>query len=247
MTTAWRTPAPVTTREAILERYHTLRRREAGFEAKARSVLFKSFQRTLGPWLPADKNSAILDIGCGEGALLAFLRDAGFTNLHGFDASPENVQLCHARGFPNVAQHDALELRRFAGGRKFNFIFCLDLLEHLPKEAALGFIASLRERLDYRGYAVLQTPNMGCVFGLFHRYADLTHEHSLTETTALDLLMAAGFPQSHIEVRPAWNATTLLGHLREAYLSLLHKTIWLAEDSLRPRIPTKNLLIRGFK
>lgn len=237
----------VSTREAILERYNTVRRREAGFDPVSRRMIFQSFARTLGPWLPADKNASILDIGCGEGALLHFLRDQGFTNLHGFDMSPENIALCRMRGFDNIARHDALMLDTFDSIRQYDAIFCLDLLEHLPKETAVPFLASIRRRLRRGGCVVVQTPNMGCIFGLFHRYADLTHEHSLTETTAVDLMLASGFDLKDVEVRAAWNATTWLGRVRETYLSLLHKLVWLAEDRSRPKVATKNLLIRGAR
>lgn len=59
--------------------------------------------------------------------------------------------------------------------------------------------------------------------------------------------MVGGFRNEDIEIRPAWNATTLLGYLREVYLRLLHNLVFLAEDRSRPRIPTKNLLIRAVR
>jgi glycosyltransferase involved in cell wall biosynthesis len=42
---------------------------------------------------------------CGE---IAFLRERGYTNLAGFDLSPENVAICHALGLDFVEQGDAL-------------------------------------------------------------------------------------------------------------------------------------------
>ncbi|MDQ4024894.1 MAG: hypothetical protein M3217_05305, partial [Actinomycetota bacterium] len=77
----------------------------------------------------------------------------------------------------------------------------------------------------------------------YYRYYDLSHEFGLTEKSARDLFMTAGFGDADVEVSPAWNATTLLGYGREAYARLLHYAVFLADDSSRPRIPTKNLLI----
>ena len=39
------------------------------------------------------KEISILDAGCGSGLLLNQLYEAGFTNLHGFDLNPTNVDL----------------------------------------------------------------------------------------------------------------------------------------------------------
>jgi 2-polyprenyl-3-methyl-5-hydroxy-6-metoxy-1,4-benzoquinol methylase len=230
-----------------LERYHTLTRRDAGLDPRTRKVIFRAFARTLGPWLPGARNTLLLEIGCGEGHLLAFLKDAGYTNLAGFDLSPENVELCHKRGLTFVRQHDALRLQEFSVATQCEAIFCLDVIEHLPKEQAVPFLQQVFARLRDGAYVVIQAPNMGSVVGLFHRYADLTHEYGLTERTAVTLLMTAGFQESRIEVRPAWNATTFLGHARELYLRGLHSAFWLAEGKMRPRIPTRNLLIRAFK
>ncbi len=228
----------------MLERYHSLKHgRELALEGRSRRVVFRSLARTLGPWLPAERAAAVLDIGCGEGVVLDFLRWRGFSNLDGFDLSSENVKLCHERGLTFVDSHDALALADWRPEKRYDLVLCLDLIEHLPKERAVGFCSGIRSRLVPGGSAIIQTPNMGSVLGLFHRHYDLTHEWGVTENSAVDLLAAAGF--SEVEIRPAWNATTLLGYAREAYLHLLHNAVFLAEGRGRPRIPTKNLLIRA--
>lgn len=236
------------TRDAILERYHTANpQRNAGLDSRSRRVMFKSFSRTLGPWLPLDKDAPILDVACGEGALLAFLQNRGYTNLSGFDLSPENVAICHQRALTFVRQHNALCLSQLQPSDEFDAIFCLDIIEHLDKEEAVPFLRQAHSRLKNGGALVLQTPNMGSVVGLFHRYIDLTHQFALTEVSLLSLLLTAGFPPDGITIRPAWNATTPLGYLREAYLRMLHLAVYLSEGRSRPRIPTKNLLARALK
>ena len=231
----------------LFDRYNTLTRRPTVQDPATRKVVFKSLSRVLGPWLPVDRQSRILDVGCGEGSLLSFLQECGYRNLDGFDISPENVDICHKYGFTFVQQFDALRLAKWTTSERYGAIFALDILEHLPKQTAGDFLQQIRQLLEPGGYAVLQTPNMGCVFGGYHRYNDLSHEYSLTEKSAIDLLMLAGFQPEAIVIRPAWNATTTLGHIRELYMRLLHTMVFLAEDSSRPRIPTKNLLIRAVR
>ncbi len=208
-------------------------------------TVFKSLARSLGAWLPADLATPILDIGCGEGNLLCFLRERGYMNLGGLDLSPENVAICHALGLGFVQQGDALSLRRIPGLWRYGAIFALDLLEHLPRARAASFLEDVRRLLLPGGYAVIQTPNLGSHLGWFHLYSDLTHEFGLTESSALSLLAAAGFPAERVELRAAWSATTLAGYLREAYVALLHRLLWMADGSGRPKIATRDLLLRA--
>ena len=236
-----------TTRERLLQRYHSLSRRPSLEDRASRRIVFKAFRRTLGEWLPADKEARILDIGCGEGALLLFLQEGGYLDLHGFDLSPENVDLCHAAGLPFVLGFDALRLSEYDPDLSFDLIMALDIVEHLPKQAVAGFLELARSRLRAGGWLIIQTPNLGSIQGAFIRYNDLTHEFGLTENTVVDLLSTAGFGASQIEVKPAWNATTFAGYLREIWVRSLHALVFAAEGSGRPRIPTKNLLVRASR
>src|SRR5262245_34262370 len=47
-----------------------------------------SINRLISRHFPADRNAAILELGCGYGALLYFAREAGYHNIRGIDGSP---------------------------------------------------------------------------------------------------------------------------------------------------------------
>ncbi len=235
------------TEELLLERYNSLTRRPTIQDQAARRLMFRTFKRVLGPVLPEDLGAAILDVACGEGAFLGFLREKGYTNLAGFDVSPENVGLCRAAGLEFVREDDALAFAERPTESRYDAIFLLDIVEHLPKERVASFVARMRDRLKLGGSLIIQTANMGSVMGLFHRYSDLTHSYGLTERSAMDLMRLVGFPDDAIQIRPAWNAATALGRLREVWLAVLHRLVFLAEDSSRPKIPTKDILIRAVR
>jgi SAM-dependent methyltransferase len=229
----------------LLDHYHTYNRRPSVWDPVIRSTIFKSLERTLGAWLPADRATPILDIGCGEGAALCFLRERGYVDLAGFDLSPENVAACRQLGLGFVLRGDALRLGEYSGPKRYGMILALDVLEHLPRERAATFLENMRSLLLPGGCAIIQVPNLGSHLGWFHQQSDLTHEFGLTEHSALSLLAAAGFAAGRIELRAAWSATTLAGHLREAYMRVLHFLVWAPDGAGRPRIPTRDLLIRA--
>ncbi len=232
------------TTERLIRYYNTYNRRETIKDERTRQYAFASLQRMIGPWLPQDRSSRILDIGCGEGTLLAFLREKNFTCLEGFDLSPENVALCHELGLGFVQQYDALQLNEYPAD-DLDLIFAFDILEHVPKQQAAEFLERIRERLVVGGALILQTPNGGSIYGPFIRYSDLSHEFCLTEKSIVDLLQLAGFDLQDVEVVPAWSAITPLGRLRELHLRVVHGLLFSGRDSMRPRIPTMNMLVRA--
>ena len=44
-------------------------------------------------FLNIPKDSEILDLGCGWGDILLFLKNKGFTNCYGIDSSPQHVEI----------------------------------------------------------------------------------------------------------------------------------------------------------
>jgi len=234
------------TAQRLFEAYNTNTRRPTAMDPAARKVMFRALGRSLKGWFPADPGAAILDIGCGEGTLLCLLREMGYSNLDGFDLSPENVRICRQLGLSFVQTFDALKLSEWPR-RRYDAIFALDVIEHLPKARAADFVEQARNLLAPGGALIVQAPNMSNLWAALHLHYDLTHEWGLTERTAIDLFHLAGFGLDQIEVRPCWSATTAAGRLRELYCRLVHRLLWLTEQGERPKICTPNLLVRGVR
>lgn len=137
------------------------------------------------------RSAAILDLGCGDGALLEHLRDRGFSNASGVDCSAEQVRAALARGV-SARQGDLFEALA-ATPRAYDAILAIDVVEHMtkPELARLGHL--LRAALNPGGLLVVQTPN-GEGLGRGHVvYGDLTHETIFNESSLGQYLRAFGF------------------------------------------------------
>jgi methionine biosynthesis protein MetW len=97
----------------------------------------------------------VLDIGCGDGALLAYLRDTKGVDARGIDVSAANVASAVARGL-SVVQGDAdADLADYPNAA-FDMVILSDTLQAMPRPAAvLGELVRIGKR------AVVSFPNFG--------------------------------------------------------------------------------------
>ena len=142
-------------------------------------------------WLPQNPESAIADMGCGRGVLLAFFRACGYKNARGIDISPEQVELARQMGM-EVQEDDAIGFLEACHG-KFDLLTGLDILEHFHKPEVIRFLEAAYKALKPGGRLILQTLNAESPWGGMHRYGDFTHETGFTPNSLSRLLTVAGF------------------------------------------------------
>src|SRR5438132_10085887 len=102
-------------REELLDSY--LSTHAAVFAQPSRESLtnrFPFYRRYFLRHLPADRAAAIVDVGCGYGSLVEFLRQEGFTNVLGVDVSLQQVDAAHQLGVQGISHDD---LVGFLGAR----------------------------------------------------------------------------------------------------------------------------------
>ncbi len=142
-------------------------------------------------WLPADRGAAIADLGCGSGGLLYALKDFGYTELTGVDASAEQVELAR-QIVPDVVQGDLFELLDQRPGG-FRLLTAFDVVEHLPKTRVLPFLDACQRALRPGGRLILQTPNAESPMSPAVRYGDFTHEVCFSPSSLGWLMELCGF------------------------------------------------------
>jgi SAM-dependent methyltransferase len=154
-----------------------------------RSSIF--YQDRLQRWLPSDKSSLCLDIPCGFGNFLYFLRKLGYENCYGYDLDPKQVALAQSLGLRAECK-DAFEILKQREG-DVALIASLDFLEHLNKNLAVQFLEACFRSLEPNGTLILQMPCSDGPFGSHDRYNDITHEWGASSNALRCLLEMTGF------------------------------------------------------
>lgn len=80
-----------------------------------------------------DSSSRILEIGCNSGRNLGFLRDAGFSRLHGFDVNENAIDVLKEM-HPDIVENVWVSSLVDAELEEYDVIFTMAVLEHVPYE-----------------------------------------------------------------------------------------------------------------
>jgi len=189
----------------------------------------------------------ILELGCGRGLMLEYLRIKGFSNLKGIDISEEQIVISKHKGF-DVEVADVFEyLSR--SKEKFKVIFALDFIEHFSKEELIPLLKGIYERLDDGGIIIFHTPNGQSILSAHLIYGDLTHLTIFTPNSALQLLRLVGFNELEFyESGPV--PKSILGFLRLVIWQIIklgHNFIRLVESGSTNKILTQNFIVSAKK
>uniref|UniRef100_A0A7C6ECB1 Class I SAM-dependent methyltransferase n=1 Tax=candidate division WOR-3 bacterium TaxID=2052148 RepID=A0A7C6ECB1_UNCW3 len=194
-----------------------------------------------------DKNSAILELGCGPGYILEFLKQCGFTKAAGIDISEEQIAIATKRNL-NVQTTDAF---KYLATKKevFDAIIAIDFLEHFSKEELFQLIPLIHQALKRDGRLIIQTPNGQGIFPHQVIYGDLTHLTIFTPDSLQQLLNLFGFDQiKFYETGPI--PKTIKGKIRFRLWQLIKhfaNLIRSIETGKRQMIWTENMICLCYK
>jgi len=108
---------------------------------------------------PFLRDSPIIDLGCGEGALLLWLQEQGRKRVLGVESNGELCSKAESWGVP-VVRADLLEYLR-TNGHEAGLYFYLDVVEHVPFETNEEIFG----RLPVGSRVIVQTPNTNSLLG----------------------------------------------------------------------------------
>lgn len=186
--------------ERIYERYSDVRPnvRAPQDEAELLGGRETIYRKVFAPWLPESKQARILDIGSGYGEFLYFLQKQGYGRAEGIDLDRQHVEVATRLGVRNLRWGDA-QAALAEVAEEYDCISAVDVLEHIPRDQVLTFLALIRRALKPGGRLIVQVPNAAAFYTpLF--FMDFSHETPFTAPSLKQALELASF--SEIEVRP---------------------------------------------
>ena len=102
-----------------------------------------------------EKNTRVLDVGCGDGTLMEFLKDNNKIDIRGIEISKNNVQKCIGKGLTVIEGDAEKDLGQFPD-RSFDFVILSQTLQ-----AFLNPEKVISELLRVGKKAIVTIPNFG--------------------------------------------------------------------------------------
>lgn len=207
----------------------------------------KWYQCRLKKFLPKDPFAEILDLPCGYGNFLYFLKKQGYKNVLGVDLDPRQIELATSIGLNAVVEEGLSFLEE--KNDKYDLISSIDFLEHLTKDDLLEFLQLCFKALKKDGQFMLRIPCSDGLFGARDRYNDLTHETGFTSGVIRGVLEVIGFKDIVIlDERPQpYKLVNLVRWVLFVAFTGLANLVLLAIGISTPRVWTTSMWVSARK
>ncbi len=160
-------------------------------------MFLEYYKKNYLPHLPSRKTAAILELGCGMGHFLNFLKNEGYQNYLGVDICEENILFCPERNI-TATQADIFCFLE-ESDKSYDAIVMNDVLEHFDKCEVIQFLELAYKKLSPQGRLILKVPNAANpILASSSRYIDFTHELLFTEESLSQVLRVSGFKNIRI-------------------------------------------------
>ena len=147
-------------------------------------------------WKPCEfrPGMSVLEIGCGTGLFLEFLRQKGITNFVGIDKDPLILDYMPHDLKDKIRIIDVNDYLFSLGEKtKFDRVVMIDVLEHFNPQEGVNLLIKLKPFLKTEGSVVARVPNMASPWGAKWQFHDLTHKAAFTSGSLRQLGHMAGF------------------------------------------------------
>jgi len=210
----------------------------------------EDYELNVLPHLPRDLSASIIDVGCGWGQFLIWLRRCGYQSIQGIDLGSQQVAHCRSLELRTEQVDDSATFLE-ARPEEFDLITMHHIIEHVDPFQGLTLLRAAYRALRPHGQIIVQTPNMSATSANFSRYIELTHVTGYTDSSLAEILQLAGFASVAVfGNRNAfhWRPRRLAWLALQRISRLFWRAMLFAElGSDAPRTLTKNIYAVGSK
>lgn len=193
------------------------------------------------------KNIKVLEIGPGLGEFESFLNDKKAFDIDIVDNDKSILDYVSKRYKikRKLLTKDILQAARQL--RKYNIIFLMQVLEHLPIDKYHTILRLLYKCLENGGFLVIVVPNANNPLGLTERYGDLQHTGSFTEQSLKDLINLAGIINFTMEIRgyeiPPFDPLNILRIILQKILHTILLALMIINGGIFFKTMTPNVML----
>lgn len=210
-------------------------------------ILYASFNQHYKKFIVFDTPKKVLDIGCGSGALVSWLKLLNFSKVLGIDLSKDQINHGIEYGFDNLVYGDAQKFLK-TSTENWDVIFLRDVLEHFDSESGINLLKACYSKLTKDGRIIIQVPNgMSPYFGSIY-FSDITHKTAYTSISLRQICKIAGFArfQFYPWRIPIYSISSFIAHCVQRFINFLLSIPFFVEGQFRP-ILTKNIIFVATK
>ena len=190
---------------------------------------YKSLQVPL--WIEQEiknKDSKILDYGCGFGQNLKKLKHNNYKNIYGADIDPTAIQSCQNNNL--IVKQLDLENLKNPYDFKFDVIILTHIIEHIQKNKIITTLTFIKnEFLSENGKLLIAVPNAQSNTDCYWAYEDWTHTTLFTSGSIYFVLKAAGFDKiEFLDIDCTLGSSKIKSTIRKFFLMLYvsNKKFW---------------------
>jgi 2-polyprenyl-3-methyl-5-hydroxy-6-metoxy-1,4-benzoquinol methylase len=125
---------------------------------KKLSLLAKRYQK-LSRLTKIENNKKIIDCACGRGFGSEFiLNEFKPEKFVCVDIDKEMIKECRMRTNKKVSEYLCIDLRKFKYDEQFDYFFCVETLEHLPKRDNIMTAKTISSLIEINGKLLISVP-----------------------------------------------------------------------------------------
>jgi len=175
---------------------------------RGRRAHWGHYDRSIGPWMPPDRDARILDVGCGAGLVLEWMRARGWRDARGVDVDPGQVSFARGLGLSVERADDVAAWIRAL--EPLDFVLLKDVLEHVPDDGVDALLRAIASRLGPSGTLLVVVPNANSSFAARMRHIDPTHHRLYSEHSLRWVLARAGLGTVSVSGDDVWVPTSAM-------------------------------------